>query len=29
MKLHSCMTLFLQAEPDNEVFNSVIQKFYN
>ena len=29
MKLQSCMTLFLQAEPDNEVFNSVLQKFYN
>ena len=29
MKLQSCMTLFAQAEPDNDIFTSVLNKFYN
>jgi uncharacterized protein (DUF1810 family) len=29
LKLHSCLTLFHQVEPDNEIFNSVLEKFYN
>jgi uncharacterized protein (DUF1810 family) len=28
MKVRSCMTLFLQVEPHNDVFQSVIDKFY-
>ncbi len=28
MKLHSCMTLFHMAEPDNIVFTQVIQQFF-
>ena len=29
MKLQSSMTLFLQAEPDNKIFQQVIDEFYN
>lgn len=29
MKLHSCMTLFHIAEPDNIVFNQVLQHFFH
>lgn len=29
MKLQSCMTLFAQAEPNNDIFTSVLNKFYD
>ena len=28
MKLHSCMTLFAQACPDNDIFKKVIDKYF-